>query len=108
MRAWRCLELCDDPRAARIGDVDHRRPDATFTHVTDKGEPVLQVDVHAIAMTVQTGLADQAHVQGFGLSEHGATVAFPMWRTQSVVQRASTARITPRWRRKSVPVGRDG
>src|SRR5207245_7821441 len=64
------FELGDNPRAARIFDVNHGRADAALTHVSDEGEAVFQVDVHAVAVTVEIGLSNLAHVQSVGLCVH--------------------------------------
>ena len=66
----RRLELRDDTRVPGVGHVDHRGTNAAFTHVRHEGEAILHVDVHAVAVAVQVGLSDQAHVQSVSLGRH--------------------------------------
>ena len=65
--AWRCFQLGDHAWAARIRHIDHRRADPSLAHVADERETVLEVDVHAVAVAVEVGLADQAQVQSVGV-----------------------------------------
>ena len=64
MGADRCLQLCNDLRTPGIGDVDDGCADAALAHMADIRKAVSDVDMHAVAVAIEVGLADQAHIQG--------------------------------------------